>query len=88
MTDVSFGNTAVSRRLRRDVAAAITAHDVELVQQLVCQNVRGVSGWMKPYGLELTISKIEIVVLTREKIPTVIPMKVGDVLVQTKRSVK
>ena len=41
---------------------------------------------IKAHGLELAISKTEITMLTRKRIPMVIPIRVGDLVVQTRRS--
>ena len=43
---------------------------------------------MKGHWLELAISKIELVILARKRIPSVIPIRLGDVVVQTRRSAK
>jgi hypothetical protein len=71
-----------------DVAAVITARNPELAQLRLTQVMIRVNTWMRSHGLELAIAKTEIVMLTRRRIPKVIPMTVGNVEVQTKAAAK
>lgn len=71
-----------------DVAAVITSATPELAQLTLNQVMRRVNAWMADHGLQLAISKTEIVMLTRKRIPTVIPMAVGAEVVTTRRSAK
>lgn len=71
-----------------DVAAVITARNVQLAQLKLNQVMRNVSGWMSDHGLQLATAKTEIVLLTRKRIPTIINMMVGPQLVTTSRSTK
>lgn len=71
-----------------DVAAVITARDPDMARLRLKQVMIRVNDWMASRGLELAIAKTEIVMLTRRRIPTVIPMTVGDVEVRTKAAVR
>jgi hypothetical protein len=71
-----------------DVAAVITERDAQLAQWRLNQVMRLVEDWMKDHGLQLAVSKTEIVMLTRRRIPTIIPMWVGSEMIQTQRTAK
>lgn len=71
-----------------DVAAIITAREMEEVQTRLNQVMRRVNGWMNKHGLELAAAKTEIVILTKKRIPTIIPIEVGVETIQTKEAAK
>lgn len=71
-----------------DVAALIPARDVEQAQLKLNQVMRRINGWMDEHGLSLALSKTEIVILTRKRIATIIPMRVGEEIIQTKPAAK
>lgn len=71
-----------------DVAALIAARDVELAQLKLNQVMRTVNRWMADYGLSLALSKTEIVILTKKRIDTILPLPVGDEIVNTKPAAK
>ena len=50
-----------------DVAAVISARDVDAAQMLLCQVMSRVRRWMSERGLELALTKTEIVLLTKEE---------------------
>lgn len=71
-----------------DVAAVITARTLELAQSRLNQVMIRIGFWMRSHGLELAIAKTEIVMLTRRRIPTVVPMTVGTIEVQTTKAAR
>lgn len=71
-----------------DVAALITARTAELAQHKLNQVMRRVNAWMTDHGLSLAVNKTEIVVLTKRRIDTILPMMVGEETVQTKPAAK
>ncbi|XP_054281266.1 uncharacterized protein LOC128998934 [Macrosteles quadrilineatus] len=50
--------------------------------------MRVVNAWRTDHGLTLALSKTEIVILTKKRIKTIVPLRVGNVVVQTKRTAK
>lgn len=60
-----------------DIAAVITACNAALAQLKLNQVMRRIGEWMENHGLELALQKTQIVILTRKRIPTVIPMRVS-----------
>ena len=71
-----------------DVAALIAARNVEMAQLKLNQVMRVVNNWMANHGLSLALSKTEIVILTKKRIDTVVPLRVGDVVIQSTRAAK
>lgn len=71
-----------------DVAVLIAARDVEMVHLKLNQVMRKVNGWMTEHGLSLALSKTEIVILTKKRINTILPLRVGEVTVRTKPAAK
>lgn len=71
-----------------DVAALIAARDVELAQIKLNEVMRIVNDWMRAHGLSLAVSKTEIVVLTKKRINTILPLRVGEEVVQSKHAAK
>lgn len=71
-----------------DVAALIAARNVELAQSKLRAVMCVINAWMRDHGLSLALSKTEIVILTKKRIDTVIPMRVGEVVVQSTRAAK
>ena len=70
-----------------DVAAFIAARNVGLAQLKLNRMMRAVNVWMAGYSLSLVLSKIEIV-LTKKRIPTILPMRVEEEVVKTKAGAK
>lgn len=56
-----------------DLAAVITSRRVKLAQIPVNQAIRHIKTWMEEHGLKLAIVKTEMVLLTRNRISTLIP---------------
>ncbi|XP_046671568.1 uncharacterized protein LOC124361551 [Homalodisca vitripennis] len=50
--------------------------------------MRVVNNWMEDHGLSLALAKTEIVILTKKRIDTVVPLRVGGVTVQSTRAAK
>lgn len=71
-----------------DIAAVIVARSSELAQLRLNQVMRRINTWMSEHGLQLALAKTEIVLLTRKRIPTILPMKVDTEEVQTKATAK
>lgn len=72
-----------------DVAALISARNVEQAQlKLNIRNMRNINRWMTAHGLALALHKTAIVILSKKRIPTEIPMTVGEEAVQTRRAAK
>lgn len=67
-----------------DIAALIPARTVEQAQMKMNQVMRRVTTWMEDHGLALALAKTEIVILTKKRIPTAVPMAVGEEHVETK----
>lgn len=59
-----------------DVAPIITARSTELAQLMLNQVMRFVNGWMNNHRLSLAVPKTEMVILTKRRSPTIIPMGV------------
>lgn len=71
-----------------DVAALIAARTIDLAQFKLNQVMRRVNEWMRVHGLSLALAKTEIVVLTKSRIQTIMPMMVGEEQVETKTAAK
>lgn len=71
-----------------DVAALVAARTVDQAQIKLNRVMRLVNNWMESHGLTLALGKTEVVVLTKKRIPTVIPVRVGDEVVESKAAVK
>ena len=57
-----------------DVVPLTVARDVEFAQLKLSKMMRTV--WITDHGLSLTLNKIDIVVLTKKRIPSILPMRV------------
>lgn len=71
-----------------DVAVLVSARTVELAQIQLNRVMRRVSGWMSKHHLALALEKTDIVMLTKKRIPTTIPIAVGEEQVTAKPAVK
>lgn len=71
-----------------DVVAEIVERTAELAQLTLNQVMRQVNRWMTVHGLSLALAKTEIVILTRRRIPTIIPMTVGTERTETRSEAK
>lgn len=71
-----------------DVMALIAARDVTQAQLKLNRVMRTINNWMARHGLSLALSKTEIVILTKKRIQTIIPMRVGEAAVETKPAAK
>lgn len=60
----------------------ISARDVKMVQLKINQTVRRVNRWIKEHGIQLAAAKTEIVILTKKRIPTILPMQIRKIEVQ------
>ena len=75
-------------RYSDDVAALITARDVEAAQLRLGQVMCRVRRWMLDHGLELAMAKTEIVLITKKRILRLFSVRIGDVTAHTKAAVK
>lgn len=82
-----LSNTSLSG-FADDLGAIIVARTTEEAQIRLNQVMRRVSSWMHTHGLELAEAKTEIVLLTKKRIPTIIPMQMGSRIIQTKEATK
>ena len=71
-----------------DVAALITARDVEAAQLRLGQVMYRVRHWILDHRLELAMAKTEVVLLTKNRIPHLFSVQVGHVTAHTKAAVK
>src|SRR5204862_8264775 len=67
-----------------DVAALIASRDVDQAKLKLRTVMDTVSGWMRVHGLSLALNKTEIVVITKKQIPTIFPVQVGNIQLETK----
>ena len=75
-------------RYADDVAAVISARDVDAVQMRLGQVTSRVSRLMAERGLELALTKTEIVLLTKKRIPRLFPVEVGEITAGTKAAIR
>lgn len=71
-----------------DVAALIADRTIAGAQLKLNQVMRKIEWWMEERGLSLALQKTEIVVLTKKRIETILPLKVGEETVGTKKAAK
>lgn len=64
------------------VATLIIAGNAVLVQIKLGTAMHRFNVWIEDHGLDLALSKTEIVMLTKRRIPTVIPTRVGYEVIQ------
>lgn len=67
-----------------DVAAVILARTMDMAQVKLGQIMTRVSGWMQEHSLTLAAAKTEVVVFTRKRIPTIVPIQIGNTEIITK----
>lgn len=71
-----------------DVAAIITARDIEIAQIRLAQIMRRVSTWINAHGLQLALEKTEVVLLTGRRIERNIHFQINDIPLENKHSIK
>lgn len=71
-----------------DVAAVIVERSADLAQLTLNQVMRRVDRWMTEHGLTLALDKTEVLMLTRRRVPTIIPVFVGTEHTETRGEVK
>ena len=71
-----------------DVAVVISTRDVDAAQIRLGQVMSRVRRWMSERGLELALTKTEIVLLTKKRIPRLFPVQVGEVTAGTKAAIR
>lgn len=71
-----------------DIAAVITARDTEGAERKLRQVMLRARDWLDSHGLQLAMQKTELLLLTRKNIPVEVDMRIDDILVKTKRSIK
>lgn len=70
-----------------DIAAVIQARNTEDAQRRLRQVMIRTKTWLESRGLQLAMHKTELVLLTRQHIPTEIDMQVNELIIRTKRAV-
>lgn len=71
-----------------DVAALVAARTLDQAQIKLNMVMLTVLDWMSAHGLSLALQKTEVVVLTKKRIPTIVPVRVGGEVVTTKPATK
>ena len=71
-----------------DIVLVITIKNLEEVQRKLDAAMRHILSWLKGHSLQLATQKSEIVLLTRKRINTIVPVNIADVTIETKASVK
>ena len=61
-----------------DVALAIVTYDSTEAQSRLNEAMNLISWWMEKHGFQLAMSKTEIVLLTRRRVPTEIDIRFDD----------
>lgn len=69
-----------------DVAVLIAVREVKMAQLKL--NQAPVNGWMADHGLSLAFRKTEIVILTKKRMNTILPLRVGEEIMVTKPATK
>lgn len=59
------------------VALLITARDVDLTQIMLNQTMGRVHRWMEGHNLTLVLNKTEIVILSKKRMVSTIPLRLG-----------
>ena len=65
-----------------DVAALISARSFERAQEKINQLMLRVRDWFRTYCLSVALAKTEVVILTKKRMDTVIPVSVGGKVIQ------
>lgn len=71
-----------------DVAAVVSARNVNQAEIKLDRIMRSVLAWMTKHGLTLALNKTEIVVLTKKRISTPIPIRIVQEVIPSKPAVK
>lgn len=71
-----------------DVAVEITARDNEEAQKNLSDGMSLVMRRIGACGLDLALQKTKIVILTRRRVPTIMEIAIGNLVVETKRTDK
>lgn len=71
-----------------DAAVVILARDEQEAQSKLTTVMTLTSAWMSEHGLQLAVQKTEIVLLTRKRIDTSLPMRVNDTLIAAGPSIR
>ena len=69
-----------------DTAAIIVAPDLNSARIKTEIMMRRVAHWMEEHGLQLALAKTEIVILSGRRIETIVPIRTGDQIIETKLS--
>ena len=71
-----------------DVVVVIVARDKRLAQLRLTRAMAHITDWMCRHGLELALKKTELILLTRRRIETTLPLTVGDTEIRTRSDAK
>ena len=69
-----------------DTAAIIVAPDLNTARIKTEITMRRVDRWMEKHKLQLALAKTEIVILSERRIKTIVPIRIGDQIIETKPS--
>ena len=71
-----------------DIVLVITVRNLEEAQRKLDVAMRRILNWLREHSLQLATQKSEIVLLTRKRIDTIVPVRIVDVTIETKKAVK
>ena len=71
-----------------DVVLVITVRNLEEAQRKLDVAMRRILNWLREHSLQLATQNSEIVLLTRKWIDTIVPVRIVDVTIETKKAVK
>lgn len=70
------------------IVIVIMARGIEEAQMKLNQVIKRMSIWMDYHGLQLSIGKTELVLLTTSRMSAIVPMRVTAEAIYTKESIK
>ena len=71
-----------------DIVLITTVRSLEEAQRKLDVAMRRILNWLREHSLPLATHKSQIVLLTRKMIDTIVPVRIVDVTIETKRAVK
>ena len=69
-----------------DTAAIIVPPNLKTTQIKTEIMMRRVACWMREHGLQLTLAKTDIVILSGRRIEMIVPIRIDDQVIETKPS--
>lgn len=71
-----------------DIAIVIIARNIEQAQLVLSIVIGRIWDWLREHGLDLAIPKSELLLLTRRRIDTIVPMSLGEFEITTKDAIR